>query len=197
RGDGEGARQRSLPEAGRRLPCRGQGRQNRRSEEDDRRVRRRLRQHELGTRGAPGLPARRAAAARTRPMTDASLPGDLSSLARGKRPSGQQDPDITVPSHPLAHRARGWLMWFVIAGLLAWSWTPAEMSRATSLFTDWRNMAEFGRAFLRPNFHDWDLYLADMIVTIQIAIWGTALSAVCGAPIALPSYADICAPRIL
>ena len=37
-------------------------------------------------------------------------------------------------------------------------------------------MAEFGRAFLQPNFHDWDSYLADMVVTVQIAIWGTALA---------------------
>jgi hypothetical protein len=32
-------------------------------------------------------------------------------------------------------------------------------------------MAQFGAAFLAPNFHDWDHYLADMVVTVQIAIW--------------------------
>jgi phosphonate transport system permease protein len=65
------------------------------------------------------------------------------------------------------------------------------MSRATSLVTDWRNMAEFGRAFLRPDFHDWDIYLADMVVTIQIALWGTALSAVVGVPFAILSSANV------
>src|SRR5215813_10910436 len=115
-------------------------------------------------------------------MADASLPTrDI--------PAQSADPD--VPRYSLATRDRGWLMWFVIAGLLAWSWSPAEMSRATALFTDWRNMAEFGRAFLHPNFHDWDIYLADMVVTVQIALWGTALSAVAGAPFAILCSANV------
>jgi len=124
-------------------------------------------------------------------MTDASLPRELTSLARGEQPAERPSPDIAVPTYPLERRAQGWVMWLVIIGLLVWSWAPAEMYRFTSLFTDWRNMAEFGSAFLRPNFHDWDLYLADMLVTIQIAIWGTALSAVLGAPFAILSSANI------
>ena len=62
------------------------------------------------------------------------------------------------------------------AAVLAWSWTPVEMYKIGGLITDWRNMAEFGSAFLKPNFHDWSQYLSDMVVTVQIAIWGTALS---------------------
>jgi len=111
-------------------------------------------------------------------MADASLPSrDV--------PVAIPPADVAVPQRSLARRGRGWLMWLIIAGLLAWSWTPTEMSHATSLFTDWRNMAEFGRAFLHPDFHDWDSYLADMIVTVQIALWGTALSAIAGAPFAI------------
>src|SRR5882757_9498435 len=88
------------------------------------------------------------------------------------RPSRQaQEPP--VPRYPFARRVRGWLGWALVFGLLAWSWAPAEMFRVSALFTDWRNMAEFGSAFLRPNFHDWDIYLSDMVVTVQIAIWGT------------------------
>jgi len=99
--------------------------------------------------------------------------------------------DIAVPSHPLARRARGWTLWLLVLGLLIWSWGPAEMFRAASLVTDWRNMAEFGHAFLRPNFHEWRGYLADMIVTVQIAIWGTALAAVVGAPFAILASSNI------
>ena len=84
--------------------------------------------------------------------------------------------EIAVPCHSLARRSRGWTLWLLVLALLAWSWGPAEMFRAASLLTDWRNMAEFGRAFLHPNFHEWDSYLADMIVTVQIAVWGTALA---------------------
>jgi phosphonate transport system permease protein len=99
---------------------------------------------------------------------------------------------IVVPRHPLTHRLRGWLLWLALIGLLAWSWTPAEMFRVSALFTDWRNMAEFGHAFLKPNFHDWDTYLEDMIVTIQIAIWGTTLAVVFSIPFAILSSANVC-----
>lgn len=99
--------------------------------------------------------------------------------------------DIAVPSHSLARRSRGWALWIILAGLLIWSWNPAEMYRVVSLFTDWRNMAEFGRAFLRPDFHEWRDYLADMIVTVQIALWGTALAAVLGAPFAILASSNI------
>src|ERR1044071_5821264 len=98
-------------------------------------------------------------------MADASLSSRDIPLAK---PAASADPP--VPRRSLARRGRGWSMWLIIAGLLVWSWAPTEMSRATALFTDWRNMAEFGRAFLHPDFSDWDSYLADMIVTVKIAL---------------------------
>jgi phosphonate transport system permease protein len=106
--------------------------------------------------------------------------------------SHRDDADIAVPQHPLSHRLRAWGLWLVLMGLLAWSWAPAEMFRVSALFTDWRNMAEFGHAFLHPNFHDWDGYIADMIVTIQIAIWGTTLAVFFGIPFAILSSANVC-----
>jgi phosphonate transport system permease protein len=99
--------------------------------------------------------------------------------------------DIAVPSHSLSRRSRTWTLWIIVVGLLVWSWNPAEMWRAGSLVTDWRNMAEFGQAFLRPNFHEWRGYLEDMIITVQIAIWGTALAAVLGAPFAILASSNI------
>src|SRR5215470_14977724 len=97
-----------------------------------------------------------------------------------------------VPRQPLTRRLLGWLFWFVIVAVLAWAWTPAEMYRAVDLVHDWRNMAEFGSAFLRPNFHDWDSYLADMVVTLQIAAWGTALAVLFGVPFSILSAANVC-----
>jgi phosphonate transport system permease protein len=104
----------------------------------------------------------------------------------------RSEADILVPQLPLSQRLRAWALWLVLMGLLAWSWSPAEMFRVTALFTDWRNMAEFGRAFLHPNFHDWDTYLEDMVVTIQIAIWGTSLAVVFSIPFAILSSANVC-----
>jgi len=99
--------------------------------------------------------------------------------------------DIAVPALSLARRARTWMLWLLLGALLAWSWAPAEMFRAGGLLTDWRNMAEFGRAFLRPDFHEWQSYVADMIVTVQIALWGTVLAALLGAPFAILASSNI------
>lgn len=108
-----------------------------------------------------------------------------------KRPVAPES-DYPIPRYSLASRMRGWLGWLLLIALLAWSWNPSEMFRVSALFTDWRNMAEFGGAFLHPNFRDWETYLTDMVVTIQIAIWGTALAVVFGIPFAILSSANIC-----
>jgi phosphonate transport system permease protein len=65
------------------------------------------------------------------------------------------------------------------------------MFRVSALFSDWRNMAEFGAAFLAPDFRDWDTYLVDMVVTIQIAIWGTALAVFFGIPFSILCSSNI------
>lgn len=118
-------------------------------------------------------------------MTDMTAPPVL-------RPAPSSSADHAVPQQPLGRRLRGWLGWMLVAGLLAWSWNAAEMFRVTALFTDWRNMAEFGSAFLHPNFRDWDQYLADMVVTIQIALWGTALAVVFGIPFSILCASNVC-----
>ena len=87
-----------------------------------------------------------------------------------------------MPRLPLASRLRQHLVWLIIVGLLAWSFAPTEMYKAVNIVTDWRNMAEFASGFLRPNFHDGEDYLKDMIETVQIAVWGTALAVLVGAP---------------
>jgi len=109
----------------------------------------------------------------------------------GTGPESVPAADIVIPQYPLIRRLRGWFAWALIFALLAWSWNAAEMYRVSALITDWRNMAEFGHAFLHPNFHDWDHYLADMVVTIQIAIWGTALAVVFGIPFSILCAANV------
>lgn len=99
---------------------------------------------------------------------------------------------IPVPRQPWQKRIRGFLITVVILALLGWSWSPTEMSNWTLLITDWRNMAEFTSGFLQPNFHEWDTYFAEMVVTIQIAVWGTALAVVLGIPFAILSSSNVC-----
>ena len=77
---------------------------------------------------------------------------------------------------------RNWILLAIFVGALALSWGPAEMGRWTYLFTDSGNMAEYASGFLQPNFKDWSFYLEEMVVTIQIALWGTFLAVLLSIP---------------
>jgi len=83
------------------------------------------------------------------------------------------------------------LVWSVVAAGLIWSFAPAEMVNARFLVLDAGNMATFATEFFSPDFHDGDLFLKQMLVTINIAIWGTFLSIVFGIPFALLSSENI------
>jgi len=100
--------------------------------------------------------------------------------------------DIIIPQPSFKEKSIKWLTLGIIALLLAWSWTPTEMYRSVSLYTDAGNMAQFASAFLTPNFRDFDVYMSDMVVTIQIGIWGTVLAIVFGIPFAILSSSNIC-----
>src|SRR5262245_62501772 len=100
--------------------------------------------------------------------------------------------NISVPRAPLLKRARGWSSGLAIAALLAWSWTPVEMYKIGGLITDWRNMAEFASGFTRPSLRDWPAYALQMLETVQMALWGTALAVLFGMPFAILSAANVC-----
>ena len=89
----------------------------------------------------------------------------------------------------------GWghtLIWGMVILILSWSWQGAEM-RPLDLIKDSSNMATYARDFFPPNFHDWRIYLKEMIVTLHIAIWGTLLAVITAVPLGLMS-ADNVAP---
>jgi len=98
---------------------------------------------------------------------------------------------IEVPRPPLLARFRSWAFGLIVVALLAWSWGPTEMHKSVNLITDWRNMAEFLSGFLKPNFHDWDIYGQAMVETVQIALWGTALAVVLGVPFAILGSSNV------
>ena len=93
--------------------------------------------------------------------------------------------DISVPTAPLSERARIWLIGGLLVLFLALSWGPTEMGKARLLFTDWRNMTEFASGFLQPDFRDGRVYAEQMLETVQIALWGTALAVIIGIPFAI------------
>ena len=52
-------------------------------------------------------------------------------------------------------------------------------------------MAELLMDFFPPNFHDWDVYLEQMLITIQIAIWGTLLAVIFSIPFGILSSENL------
>ncbi len=111
--------------------------------------------------------------------------------------NGTLDPAPAVPHRPLVERMRQLLSLGVVFALLIWSFSPVEMHKASSLVTDWRNMADFLAGFIKPSFRDIDVYLSAMIETVQMAIWGTALAVFVGIPFALLASANISPPWIV
>lgn len=88
-------------------------------------------------------------------------------------------PDLTAKRSWL--QLIGWGLFFVV---LAWSWEGAEMN-PLALVRDSSNMATFAADFFPPDFSNWELYLKEMIVTVQIALWGTVLAIVCAIPLGI------------
>jgi len=82
------------------------------------------------------------------------------------------------------------LGWAIVAALLAWSWDGADM-RPLDLLGDAGNMAQFAGDFFPPDFRDWRAYLDEMLVTVQIAVWGTVLAVAAAAPLSLLCSANI------
>ncbi|MBK9441900.1 MAG: phosphonate ABC transporter, permease protein PhnE [Comamonadaceae bacterium] len=95
----------------------------------------------------------------------------------------------TAPMPPRTSLLR-LLGWGVLLALLAASWKGADM-RPFDLVRDSANMATYVTDFFPPNFGDWRLYLVEMIVTVQIALWGTALAVVFAVPLGLLSSSNI------
>lgn len=88
---------------------------------------------------------------------------------------------------------RNWgrqLTWVILILLLAASWNGAEI-RPLDLIRDSGNMAQYARDFFPPDFRDWRIYLDEMLVTVQIALWGTALAVISAIPLSLLASSNI------
>jgi phosphonate transport system permease protein len=82
------------------------------------------------------------------------------------------------------------LFWGVLLAILIGSWKGADM-RPLELLRDGGNMGTYASSFFPPDFHEWRTYLQELLVTIQIAVWGTALAVVCAVPCGLLASSNI------
>ena len=94
-------------------------------------------------------------------------------------------PPVLPPTRRLTDRALDILVWGGIIVLLLVSFGPAEMHKLPLLVTNSSNMREFSKDLLRPDFQEWRTYVAQMWLTVQIALWGTALAVVLAIPFGL------------
>ena len=63
--------------------------------------------------------------------------------------------------------------------------------RPLALIRDAGNMATYASEFFPPDFRQWRIYVEEMIVTLQIALWGTALAVVSAIPLSLLAASNI------
>ena len=63
--------------------------------------------------------------------------------------------------------------------------------RPLTLIRDAGNMATYASGFFPPDFRQWRVYVEEMVVTLQIALWGTALAVVSAIPLSLLAASNI------
>lgn len=95
-----------------------------------------------------------------------------------------------VPTTPMRTIALRCLIGLASLGILVWAYHGADI-RPADLYTYRGNMLQYARGFLQPDLVDWKVYVDEMLVTIQIAIWGTLLAVIGAIPCGLLSSHNI------
>jgi phosphonate transport system permease protein len=95
------------------------------------------------------------------------------------------------PRRPLAQRLVDLLLWGGILLLLLVSFGPVQLQNLGRAYTHAANMREYGAAFMRPDFANWRLYVSQMWLTVQIALWGTGLAVLIAVPFGLACSRNI------
>lgn len=94
-------------------------------------------------------------------------------------------PIPAAPVRSLGARAFDLGVWGGLALLLILGARSVELGKFGDLFSGGGNMRQLGAEFARPSFDHLALYVADMWLTVQMALWGTALAVVIAVPLGL------------
>jgi phosphonate transport system permease protein len=100
------------------------------------------------------------------------------------------------PVRPLAQRLIDLVLWSGVALVLIASFGPVEMRRMGVLFAHSENSREFVRDFTHPDFSDGWLYVQQMWLTVQIALWGTATALLIAIPLGLAGARNVAPPWV-
>jgi phosphonate transport system permease protein len=97
---------------------------------------------------------------------------------------------LRLPPKDLKRSVSNTVMWAVILGLLVLSIEGADL-RFGDLIRYSDNMVRFVKGFFPPDFSQWRLYMTEMRITIEIAVWGTALAIVASIPFGVLSAENV------
>ena len=89
------------------------------------------------------------------------------------------------PQRTLMQRLPDIVIWGAVIVILLVSVGPVNIGHVTKLFSNASNMGEFARDFVHPKWDLLPLYIQQMILTIQIAMWGTTLAVIIAIPFGL------------
>lgn len=103
---------------------------------------------------------------------------------------------LDPPKKPFGEVAFDVVLWGGIIVLLIISFGPVELAKLPNVFTHSANMREFGKEFIRPDFSNFGSLVHDMWLTIQIALWGTALSVILAIPLGLLGARNLTPPWV-
>ena len=100
----------------------------------------------------------------------------------------------TIPAAP-SKSAASWaldlLVWGGVAVVLIYSVGDVDLGNLSRLFTNAERTGDFAADLLRPDFADWRLFVAQMWLTVQIALWGTFLAVFLAVPMGLAAARNI------
>jgi phosphonate ABC transporter permease subunit PhnE/phosphonate ABC transporter binding protein len=95
------------------------------------------------------------------------------------------------PVTPVKERLFDATVWAVFISALVWAFVAAEIYKAPLLHENANRMGEYASGFLHLDWKEGGLYLQQMSVTIQIALWGTFLSVIAAIPFGLLSARNV------
>lgn len=77
-----------------------------------------------------------------------------------------------------------------LTALMTWAWQGAQL-RPGELWRNAHHSLEFARGFLSPDFSAWREILGELLVTVQMALWGTLLALLAAIPLGLAASANL------
>jgi len=103
---------------------------------------------------------------------------------------------LAPPRRPLGQQVFDFALWGGIIVMLILSYGPAEIHLFPRLFQNSENTRAFAAGFSHPDFSDWQDIVAKMWLTIQMALWGTALAIVLAIPLGLLGARNVSPPWV-